>query len=102
VNEPGLHLDSDLVFRLRPDCRYRKVVDEGVILRQTEGEVLVSNRVGATVMDRLDGATPVAAILDGLVSQFEVDRPTAERDLSVFLHDLLQSGVIEPRPAADI
>jgi hypothetical protein len=93
-------LDSTAVYCLSPDCRYRKVFDEGLILRQSAGEVLVSNPVGARVMDLLDGTNPVGAILDRLVSELTVDRDTAERDLAAFLRGLLDDGVIEPRGSA--
>lgn len=91
-------LDTATVYRLRPDCRYRKVIDEGVILRQSEGEVLTTNRVGALIMDQLDGATAVGAILDRLIADFTVDRQTVELDLASFLQELLQASVIEPGP----
>ena len=100
MTETANQLETTTVYGLSPDCRYRRVVDEGVILRQSAGEVLVSNAVGARVMDLLDGTNPVAAIVDRLVSELDVDRDTAERDLAAFLQGLLDGGVIEPRASA--
>ena len=41
-------------FRICADVRYQQIADEGVVVRQTAGEVLVLNEVGTRVLALLD------------------------------------------------
>ena len=52
------------------------------------------NRVAAFVWDRLDGASPVAAIVDEVVARFEVERGAAEADALELLEALLAREAI--------
>lgn len=88
-------IDPATVFRKRADARYRNVGGEGVVVRQAAGEVLVLNEVGARVLDLLDAETPVAALVDALAAEFDVDRAALERDVAAYLRDLLDAGIIE-------
>ena len=75
------------VLRRRADVRYRIIDEEGVVVRQDAGEVLVLNDLGTRILGLSDGAAPVADWIDALALEFEVDRPQLERD------------VLEPAPA---
>lgn len=83
------------VFRMHADARYRNIGGEGVVVRQAAGEVLVLNEVGARVLDLLDARTPVAALVDALVAEYDADRATLERDILAYLRALVDAGVVE-------
>lgn len=88
-------IERDAVLAKSADARYRNVGGEGVVVRQSAGEVLVLNGVGARVLDLLAAPTPVGALLNALAEEFEVDRTTLERDVLAYLQELLEAGVIE-------
>lgn len=95
-------IDRATVLRRSGDARYRNIGGEGVVVRQTAGEVLVLNEVGARVLDLVDARMPVGALVDALVAEYETDRATLERDLLAYLRELVDAGIVEdaaaPRP----
>lgn len=52
------------------------------------------SEVGTLVFERADGAS-IAALVDAVVQEFEVDRETASRDVRVFVEELLALGAFE-------
>jgi hypothetical protein len=87
--------DETAVFRPRSDVRFRVVGDEGVIVRQEEAEVIAVNEVGASVFALLDSRRSVRELLDALLEQYEVDRESLSSDVTRFLSQLRDSGVVE-------
>jgi len=77
------------------DARYRNIGGEGVVVRQSAGEVLVVNGVGARVLDLLETRTPVGGLLDTLAAEYAIDRATLECDVLAYLQELLDAGIIE-------
>ncbi len=92
---------TDPLYRRRPGVLHRVIDDEGLVLRQHEGEVLGLNEVAAAVLDRLDGSTGVDAIIDTLAPVYDVDRAELERDVRSFVEALLSAGVIEDAGGGD-
>ena len=66
------------------DVRFRVVDREAVVVRQHDAEVLVMSDVAARLLSLADGVRPVAAWLDVLADEYEVDRETLERDVLRF------------------
>ena len=88
------------VLRRRTDVRFRVVEDEGVVVRQAAGEVLVLNEVATRILALADGATPVAGWVDCLALEFEIDRPALQRDGLAFAAELIPQGLLERFAAA--
>ena len=86
------------ILRPRRDVRFRIVDREAVVLRQEAAETLVLNEVGARILELLDGHRPVAAVVDQLEQEFEVDRVDLETDCHEFIADLARRGVLEALP----
>jgi hypothetical protein len=82
-------------LRARRDIRFRTIGEEGVVIRQEAGEVLVVNEVGARVLALLDGRCSVDALVARLAEEFEVDAAVLRRDLAAYLEELLAGGVLE-------
>jgi hypothetical protein len=82
-------------LRPRRDVRFRTIGEEGVVIRQESGEVLVVNEVGARVMALLDGRCSVAGLVDRLAEEFDVEAEVLRRDLATYLDELLAGGVLE-------
>ncbi|KAA0253630.1 PqqD family protein [Acidobacteria bacterium ACD] len=83
---------------------------EGVVLREVAGESLLVpvrkgvanldvlfalNAVGAEIWRRLDGATPLDAVLDAVLEKFDVSREEARADLAEFVESLGQARLLE-------
>ena len=72
----------------------RKIVDELILVpirkNVADMETLYTlNEVGARVYELVDGRRPVEEIVERVVSEFEVERATAEADVREFLGQLL-------------
>jgi hypothetical protein len=88
-------IETGMVLKRCADTRYRNIGDEGVVVRQTAGEVLVLNEIGVRVLELLEATMPVSRLLDALGAEYAVDRATLERDVLAYLQELVDAGVIE-------
>jgi hypothetical protein len=93
-------IDIGSVLGRRADVRFRVIDAEGVVVRQSAGEVLVLNDIGTRILALADGVTPVAHWIDALLGEFEVARPVLERDVLAFAVELVEQGLLEPLPAS--
>jgi hypothetical protein len=76
-----------------------EVDGEAVILGLADGVYYGLDPVGARVWGLLEQPRTVAELRDAVVAEWEVDAPTAERDLLDLLADLAARGLVELRPA---
>ena len=83
------------ILRPRLDIRYRIIDGEAVVVRQEAAELIVLNETGACVLQLMDGARSVAAIIDIMVEEFAAERPDIERDVKAFLGELTELGAVE-------
>jgi pyrroloquinoline quinone biosynthesis protein D len=88
-------IDSTAAFRRCRDARYRNVAGEGLVVRQSVGEVLVLNDVGTRVLDLLEAGAAIGAVVDALSLEYEVDRAVLEQDVAAYLAELLDAGIVE-------
>jgi len=93
-------VDIDSVLGRRADVRFRVIDAEGVVVRQSAGEVLVLNDLGTRILALADGVTPVAHWIDKLLGEYEVERPVLERDVLDFAAELVEQGLLEAASAA--
>ena len=89
-------MDSSAIFGRSSDVRYRLVDGEAVVVRQNAGEVMVLSEVGARILDLLDAKTSVAAVIERLAQEFEVDREQLQADVHGFIGELTKVGILEP------
>lgn len=82
-------------YRRCVDVIYRVIKDEAVVVRTAAAEILALNEVGARILDLLDGGSPLAAVLDRVEQEYDVDRAQLEADAREFLDELVTSGVLE-------
>lgn len=85
-------------LQLKKDVRFRRVVDEAVVLRQQEAEVLVLNDLGGRVLELIgppgEGRS-VEEMVAVLVEEYDVEPARLQEDVSAFLAELIERGVIE-------
>lgn len=82
-------------YCVRSDVRFQRVGDEGVVVRQSEGEVLVLNSVGMSVLELLRIGATAQDICKRLTEEYAVATDVLEADVAEFLHELTDAGVIE-------
>ena len=58
-------------------------------------ELFIVNEVGAWLWDRLDGRRRVDDLVADVVAEFEVSEQQAKKDVSLFLRQLTDAGLIE-------
>ena len=83
---------------LRPDVRYRLLLNEAVVIRQDAAEVLGLNLVGARVLELIDEGLSESTILERLLQEFDVTPRQLQADVRDFIAELRDLGVIEPLP----
>lgn len=77
------------------------VGDEVVILGMHDGVYYGLDEVGARVWPLLRTPIVVSAIVSAIVSEFDVDHATCERDVLRLLDDLVARGLAREMPPAE-
>ena len=88
-------MELDSVYARNDRVVSRRIVDELILvpIRQSVADMetlYTLNEVGARVYELIDGQRSVRAIVDAIVTEFEVAFETAESDVSQFIAQLLQ------------
>jgi hypothetical protein len=91
-------LTLESVLRRASDVRYRRVGEEMVVLKQEAAEVLGLNESGGRVLDLLDARTPVAALVERIASQYDVEPERLAANVLAFLGRLAEVGLVEEVP----
>jgi len=87
-------LSPSSVLQLHSDIRQTRVSDEGIILRQEDGEILVVNEVAIRFVELIDGNRNLDELTDMLLQEYEVDRNTLADDLAEYASELISHGVL--------
>lgn len=90
-----LPITPDSQFRRCADVRFRAMGDEGMVIRQRAGEVLVLNDTGIRILDLLGEQTPVANLIEQLAREYAVSADTLAADIPAYLEELRAAGVVE-------
>jgi hypothetical protein len=94
----GVRMDADTRVAAARDQVSVEVEGEAVILSLADGVYYGLDPVGARVWQLMEQPRTVAELRDAVVAEWEVDAPTAERDLLALLADLAGRGLVEIRP----
>ncbi|MFZ1574590.1 MAG: PqqD family protein [Chromatiaceae bacterium] len=87
-------IDDTTIYQLRPDIRLRNVGEEGVVLRQAAGEVLVLNGTGIRVLEAVNAVRPVSDIIQALAAEYEVGPLQLTHDVKEYLQELFDAQII--------
>lgn len=83
-------------FALHPHARFRVIDDEGIFVLQESGEVLVVNRVAASVVSGVRQGASTDELVATLVGRFDVSEDRARQDVDSLLRDLVAAGALVP------
>ena len=90
-------------YRRKPDIVVRRIAGDVLLVPVRSkladmDRVFALNTVGEYAWERLEGKLTLAAIVDAVIDQFEVDRPVAEKDIAELVAELLEADLIEELP----
>lgn len=88
-------------LRLAADVRFRRVGDEGAVVRQRAGEVLIVNDSATTLLEVAAQRGDVASAARILSGAYDVDAEVAASELVTFARTLVAEGILEV-DAADV
>ncbi|MGI9326269.1 MAG: PqqD family protein [Pseudomonadales bacterium] len=88
ANTKHLQLDTDR-------AAWRQVADEMVLLDLRDSSYLSVNATGASIWPLLEAGTSREEMLESILAEFEIDQPTAEKDLDQFLEDLRNRDLLK-------
>lgn len=75
-------------MRTNPDVVWRDLEGEAVLLDLSRGIYFGLNEVGTRIWRMLDEGESLERISDALVTEYEADRLTVERDLTALVAEL--------------
>ena len=87
-------------MKIRSGYMLRKVMDTYVIMgigsdNYVPNRIMSLNETGAYLWGLLEKGSDKQALIDNLISEYEVDLTTAEKDVDVFLDQLRDKDLIE-------
>lgn len=88
------------MMKIRSGYMLRKVIDTYVIMglgsaNYTPNQIMSLNETGAYLWGLLEKGSDKQALIDNLISEYEVDLTTAEKDVDIFLGQLRDKDLIE-------
>ena len=87
-------------MKIRSGYMLRKVIDTYVIMgigsdNYVPNRIMSLNETGAYLWGLLEKGSDKQALIDNLISEYEVDRTTAENDVDIFLDQLRDKDLVE-------
>ncbi|NCA76369.1 MAG: PqqD family protein [Alphaproteobacteria bacterium] len=97
-------MDLNEIQRRKNQFATRMVGNEMILVPVTSHvadmtELFTLNEVGSFIWERIDGTLTEAKLVEAIIWEFEVDRETAQNDLSEFLNELQQLMDKDKSPA---
>lgn len=83
-------------FRVSDDVVFREVGGEAVILDLQHGTYFGLDPVGTRIWQLLEGRADLQHVVETLVTEYDVERATAERDLLDLMDDLRRRELVRP------
>ncbi len=91
--------NSNLYPISHPQVAGRLVDDQALLVLCEEGRVNVFNAVGTRVWELADGTRTLAAIVETVLAEYNVERARLEADVAAFVELLVARNILELLPA---
>lgn len=85
---------NDMHWQLNEQLRFRAVGEEGVVVDQRNGNVMVVNAVGLHLLQQLRDGANLAELNASVQAEFAVERDQLEADVTRYLEELHALGAI--------
>ena len=89
----------DQVWSVDPHVRFRRMLDEGVLIHQDKAEAIVLNESAMTFLELCDGQRKTSEVLEAMQARYEIPVEQLEADLLPFLEVLSADGIIHKAAA---
>jgi hypothetical protein len=93
-------ITTDSIVVASPDQVSSDLAGEIVMLNLASGTYYGLDEVGARIWNLVQQPTPVSAVRDAILDEYDVEPERCEQDLLVLLADLDRAGLIEVRDVA--
>ena len=87
-------IESSKTLQLDKNVRYRRVLDEAVVIHQDQAEALVLNDTAIAFLELCDGNRNFGEIIATMTGTYDVTVGGLELDLQPLIQELAASGII--------
>ena len=87
-------MNPDDIWIVKSRVRFRRVLDEAVVIHQDIAEALVVNEVGIRFLELCDGERSTGDIIALMMNEYDVSESELQNDLPAYISDLESSGII--------
>lgn len=84
-------------YRLSDNTRHRTIVHEGIVVLQSEGEVIVVNEIATKVIEAITSGQTSSELTERLLGEHDIDSHQLWRDIGHFLKEMMELRIIEQR-----
>ena len=94
-------IDLNKVYARSEDVIARQIEDEYIIIPLVGGignidDCMFSmNKTGKKIWDMLDGSINLNSIVDDLISEYEIQKDQAEKDVQGFMQELMERRIVK-------
>jgi hypothetical protein len=94
-----MDIQTPVIYRHDPNIVSRLIAGEMILvpIRKNVGDmeyIYTLNETAARIWELIDGQRSTSAVLELVVSEFDIDPTEAERDLMELLYDLSEIGAL--------
>ncbi len=86
---------SNSILKRNPHLLSSCINDEVIIFDENQGFYFSMNKVGSQIWNILDQERSLKDLVQDLLSVYDVSESNCEKDLHVFLHQLLEKKIIQ-------
>lgn len=87
-------IENCKTWQIDKNVRYRRVLDEAVVIHQDQAEALVLNDTAIAFLELCDGNRSFGEIIATMTGTYDVTAGGLERDLQPLIQELAASGII--------
>jgi pyrroloquinoline quinone biosynthesis protein D len=87
-------IDEKTVIVVSPRATFQSLGESAVILMTDSGQLYTCNETTEAFLKAIDGARPLAGIINVVLDQFDVDRETLRKDLIALAQELTSEGIV--------
>lgn len=88
----------DAIISYNPDILTSDMGDEVVMLNVLNSEYYGLDSVGCFIWQNIEDSISISDLVDKLLLEFTIDRETCIKEISIFLQELHQQGLIQIDP----
>lgn len=96
IDATNFSLLSKKQYQVAEDILFRQVENEGILLHISSGTYYSLSETSILFWQALSDSKPLTPIVEQITNEYEVDRDRVLEDLTSFLQDLSNCGVITP------